>query len=408
LSAVALTLYALAALTGTSCVYFLLTAIAALRSRAASRAASAGPARRPSVSILVPVCGAEPRLEANLEALLAALEPGDELLVGAASKDDPALTIASGLAARNPALQVVAGSPSRATNRKIATLSALEPRATRDVIVLVDSDVRLDRDLLARLVSPLGDRTVGIATALYRGEPAPGLASRLEALTINADFVPSVLVAHVLGGGIRFALGAANAVTREALAAIGGFASLGEVLADDHHLGRRIALAGKGVRIAPVCVPIVQDSSPRDTFARLLRWCRTYRVCQPTGYAATVLSHHGVACSLAALAVAAIDRSPLLVPCAVLAAATIAWRVVTAAVAHVAIAGRGADLLSFPLLPLRDLVGTLLFLLAWTGRSVTWRGRRFRVAPDGVMTELASGRALDETKAAPLAAPGGS
>ncbi len=360
--------YGFAILAVTSCAYFLLSAMASLVARWRRRI----PSDRPRLSLLVPLCGAEERLEANLRAGLAALDTDDEMIVGAADSSDPALAVARRI--EDERLRVVAGSPSRATNRKIAALTALEPLATRDVIVLVDSDVRLSREELARLAGSAG---TGIATALYRGVPAGSLASRIEALAINADFVPSVLVADLLGGGIRFALGAANAVHRQALASIGGFASLGEVLADDHELGKRIARAGFPVRIAPVCVPIVQDSSLRDTFARLLRWCRTYRVCQPVGYGATVFSHHGIAASLAATALA-----PALWP---LAAATIGARLVTAGIAHVAVAGAQADLISLPLLPVRDVIATALFALAWTGRTVTWRGRRFRVAADGTM-----------------------
>ncbi|MEZ0230043.1 MAG: glycosyltransferase, partial [Planctomycetota bacterium] len=298
-------------------------------------------------------------------------------------------------------LRVVAGSSSRATNRKVATLVALEPYARRDVIVLVDSDVRLDAETLGRLAGAVTSE-VGLATALYRGAPAGSLSSRIEALAINADFVPSVLVAHLLGGGIRFALGAANAIRREALQAIGGFASLGEVLADDHLLGKRIASTGRRVTIAPVCVPIEQDSSARDTFARLLRWCRTYRACQPVGYAATVFSHHGIAASLAAASAAQLAGSSAFW---LLAAGTVALRLVTAAVAHAAIAGREADLASLPLLPVRDLVATALFIRAWLGRTVTWRGRRFRVAPDGTLTDLSP--EPHDTPAALVAASGG-
>lgn len=380
--------YLLATLAVTSGTYFLVMVLAAARFRSGRPATPASP--RPPLSVLVPVSGHEPRLLANLEAALAALDAGDELLVGAASSQDPALEAARELARKSgdARLTVVAGSESRATNRKVATLEPLAARARGEILVLVDSDVRLDRELVARLVAPLADPEVGIATALYRGVPARGLAARIEALAINADFVPSVLVASTLGGGIRFALGAANAVRRSALEAIGGIGSLGEVLADDHHLGKRIAATGVGVAIAPAVVPIVQDSSARDSFARLLRWCRTVRVCQPAGYAATVVSHHGVAASLGALALATLALGAPPAWALAIAAGTVALRLVTGLAAHALIAGREADLASFLLLPVRDLIATALFLVAWTGRSVTWRGRRFLVLADGTMQEL--------------------
>jgi ceramide glucosyltransferase len=383
--------YVFATLAVTSCLYFVLSAVASLKARTALRAKTP---ERPPLSLLMPLCGKEPRLRDNLESALRALHPGDELVVGAADANDPAIEVARTLS--DPRLRVVAGSSSRATNRKVATLVALELHATKEMIVLADSDVRLDPTVLDRLAGSAGH---GMATALYRGIPSGSLASRIEALAINTDFMPSVLVASLLAGGIEFGLGAANALRRDALQAIGGFASLGEVLADDHQLGRKVKAAGFPVTIAPVCVAIVQDSSTGATLSRLLRWCRTYRVCQPVGYAATVFSHHGIAASLVATALA-----PALWP---IAAGTVALRVVTALVAHAAVAGREADFASLPLLPVRDLVGTALFVLAWTGRTVTWRGRRFRVAADGTLTALGTAEPFAQPQPTLLAAPGG-
>src|SRR5262245_23524409 len=200
-STVRLAVGGLIGLTVTSIFYGVLVAIAACA--AYPRRRTLPEPRRPS-SVLVPLCGDFPALRGNLAALRAALAPGDELLLGAARPDDPALAVARGILAGEPRARIVAGTTSRATNPKVATLAALEPLVTRDTVVLVDADVRLSAPLLDRLLAPLGDARTGLSTALYRGVPAGSLASRLEALTINLDFVPSVLVAHLLGGGIDF------------------------------------------------------------------------------------------------------------------------------------------------------------------------------------------------------------
>jgi ceramide glucosyltransferase len=174
------------------------------------------------------------------------------------------------------------------------------------------------------------------------------------------------------------------------LAAIGGIATLGEVLADDHVLGKRVSQAGYRVTIASVCVPIVLDSPLGDTLARLLRWCRTYRACRPAGYAATVVSHHGVAFATIALGVAALGAGSVRTAAALLAG-VLAVRMASGLFAHWVVAGRDADARSLPLLGVRDLVGSALFVAAWTGRGVTWRGARYRVAADGTLHRRASG-----------------
>jgi ceramide glucosyltransferase len=377
---------ALVLMTITSMCYYALVVLASLVVSRGRRLRGT----RPRASILVPLCGSQPSLPANLEAFRAALGPGDELLVGAARPDDPAIALAREVLGDDERVRIVAGSSWTATNPKVATLVALERLAAREIIVLVDCDVRLDAPLLDGLVSPLADPRTGLATALYRGVPSGSLASRLEALSINMDFVPSVLVSHLLSGGIDFALGAANAARREVLAAIGGIATLGEVLADDHVLGKRVSQAGYRVTIASVCVPIVLDSPLGDTLARLLRWCRTYRACRPAGYAATVVSHHGVAFATIALGVAALGAGSVRTAAALLAG-VLAVRMASGLFAHWVVAGRDADARSLPLLGVRDLVGSALFVAAWTGRGVTWRGARYRVAADGTLHRRASG-----------------
>jgi ceramide glucosyltransferase len=376
---------ALALLTITSMCYYALVVVASLVVSRGRRLRGT----RPRASILVPVCGSHPSLADNLEAFRAALGPGDELLIGASRPEDPAIALAREVFGDDERIRIVAGSSCHATNLKVATLVALERLATREIIVLVDSDVRLDPALLDGLVSPLASPRTGLATALYRGVPSGTLASHLEALWINMDFVPSVLVTHLVSGGIDFALGAANAVRREVLAAIGGIATLGEVLADDHVLGKRVSQAGYRVTIASVCVPIWLDSSLRDTLARLLRWCRTYRACRPVGYAATVVSHHGITFALLALGLAGLGVGSPRVATTLLATILVV-RMTSGLVAHRLVAGRDAALRSLPLLPLRDLVGSALFVVAWSGRGVTWRGARYRVAHDGTLHRRAT------------------
>jgi ceramide glucosyltransferase len=377
---------ALVILTFTSMLYYILVVVASL---AVSRGRQLR-GTRPRASVLVPLCGIHQSLRANLEAFRATLGPGDELLIGATRPDDPAIALARKVFEYDERVRIVAGSSSDATNPKVATLVALERLATHDIIVLVDSDVRLDIALLDGLVSPLADPRTGLATALYRGVPSGSFASHLEALWINMDFVPSVLVSHLFSGGIDFALGAANAVRREVLTAIGGIATLGEVLADDHVLGKRVSQAGYRVTIASVCVPIWLDSSLNETLARLLRWCRTYRACQPVGYAATLISHHGVACAALALGLAALGVGSVR-PAAILLAGVLVVRMSSGLVAHRVLAGRDADIRDLPLLGVRDLVGSALFVAAWSGRGVTWRGARYRVAPDGTLHRRAPG-----------------
>ncbi|MCO5165999.1 MAG: glycosyltransferase [Planctomycetes bacterium] len=369
----------LAALAALSACYWIVAAWVTLRARRAGHTACAP---RPAVSLLIPVAGAEPGLRENLRAALAALEPGDELLVGAALPRDHALDVARAALGDDPRATVVADATGEGTNRKVLALEALERRARHDVLVLIDSDVRLERATLDALVAPLVDTpATHLSTALYRVDHAGGAGARLEAATVHGEFVLNVAVARALAGELRFALGAANALRREALRGIGGFRAFAEHLADDHELGRRLAAAGGRVALAPCVVPIVHASRLRETVARLRRWARTYRACRPWGYLGTGLTHHGVA---AAFALALLAWSPwaLGVLLGVLAVRT------TAAAAGHALVGARFGLREALVVPARDLLGTALFVLAWTGSTVRWRGREFVVERDGRLRPL--------------------
>src|SRR5262245_45051086 len=66
------------------------------------RAPPPAPANLPPVSILKPLRGADPGLEANLETSFRLDYPEFEIVLGAADAADPALVVARRVAARHP------------------------------------------------------------------------------------------------------------------------------------------------------------------------------------------------------------------------------------------------------------------------------------------------------------------
>src|SRR5207302_7349032 len=90
----------------------------------------------------------------------------------------------------------------------------------------------------------------------------------------------------------RYAFGASIGLRREAYERIGGFAPLADYLADDYLLGSRVAAAGYRLVLLPYVVETVLDSvTVADVWRHLLRWARTYRVCQPVPWFFTIVTH---------------------------------------------------------------------------------------------------------------------
>src|ERR1700733_1400798 len=204
------------------------------------------PRRLPAVTILKPLCGAEPETYECLRSFCDQAYGEFQVIFGVRDSNDPALAIVERLQREFPQrdLQTVVDRREHGSSRKVSNLVNMMALARHEFLVLSDSDVRVQRDYLARIVAPLLDGGVGIVTCAYRGCPRRGLWSLLGSLFINEWFIPSVLVA-AMAGSRSFAFGATIAVRRQVLERIGGFASIADQLADDYRLGeltRRLGL----------------------------------------------------------------------------------------------------------------------------------------------------------------------
>jgi ceramide glucosyltransferase len=266
------------------------------------------------------------------------------------------------------------------TNGKVSSLVQALPHARFDHILINDSDILVSRRYLRNIMAAFAttgpkDAPVGMVTALYRGKAQPTFGSRLEALGIATDFVPSVLTARFLEGGIRFGMGSTLAVTREALEAAGGLRPLVDFVADDYQLG--VAIAQKGYEIA-LSREVVATSVPAYRFgefwAHQIRWERTVRDARPFGYFGKVFSH-GLAWALLNLAASAASIESL-----ALLSVTLACRVAVALLVGMDVLGDRKVLRSLWLLPIRDLFALALWAWSYAGNTVEWRGQKFTIA----------------------------
>jgi ceramide glucosyltransferase len=199
----------------------------------------------------------------------------------------------------------------------------------------------------------------------------------LTALYVNAEFFPSVMVAGQWKR-IDFGLGATLVIRKEVLAKIGGFEALADLLADDFHLGHKVYRAGYQVRLVPHLVDtVVPHQGLRAFFHQQLRWARTVRSCHPRGYFWSVITHGMTAVTLFLLLSRFSRGGWVLFVLTLLVRLSTAWRM-------------GSKYLKLSpwreglwLLPLRDWLGTLFWLLSFLGNTVTWRERRFLLDREG-------------------------
>jgi ceramide glucosyltransferase len=331
----------------------------------------------PGVSILKPVKGSDARAYAAFASHCTQIYAGEfELLFGVSSLEDAAMAEVGRLCIEYPDVVIrLIECPLRlGTSGKVSNLTQMLPEARFEHVIINDSDILVSPRYLERVMAPLANAAVGLVTTPYIGRAENTLWSKLEALGIATDFMPGVLTARKLEGGIRFGLGSTLATTKTALEAAGGMAALVECLADDYEMGARIAAAGFRVELVR---EVVETTVPAYTLRGFcehqLRWARSTRDSRRWGYAglgvtyvlpwalATVLASGGALWSFSLLSLA------LLV------------RVSVALTVGVGILRDGQVLRDLFLLPVRDCFGLLFWFWSFAGDTVVWRGERFQL-----------------------------
>jgi len=335
--------------------------------------------KRPAVSILKPLHGDEPGLYDNLRSFAEQDYPALQIVLGVNDLQDGALPAAHALVRNLPTCDIalVVDAGAHGSNKKVANLENMFEAARHDLLVLADSDMRVDPHYLGAVTAPLHERRIGVVTCLYKGVPAGGYWSELGAMHINFGFLPSALVAEALGlGGGCF--GATIALRRETLERIDGFARLRDELADDHRIGDEVRALGLAVVLSPYIVEArVSENSLADLWRHELRWARTVRALTPAGFAGSVVAHP---VAIAALAAAAAGFA--LTPSIFLGiSCVLRW-----ATARVIAGALGLPRVKPWLLPVRDALSFAVFVASFFGRTVFWRDQVFHVEASGRMT----------------------
>jgi ceramide glucosyltransferase len=333
----------------------------------------------PGVSALKPLHGDEPGLYENLRSFAEQDYPVLQFVMGVNDPEDGSVRAARALMRDLPTrdIALVINARAAGSNKKVANLENMFEEARHGLLVLADSDMRVDRHYLAAVTTPLHDAQTGVVTCLYKGVSTGGTWSDFGAMHINFGFLPSALVAQSIGlGGGCF--GATIALRRETLERIGGFAPLRDELADDHRIGDEVRAIGLAVVLSPYIVEArVTENSLAELWRHELRWARTVRAVTPLGFAGSVLAHP---VAIAALAAAAAGFA--LTPCIFLVISCILRWATARAIAR----ALGVPPAKPWLLPLRDALSFAVFVASFFGRTVFWRDQVFRVEASGRMT----------------------
>lgn len=344
----------------------------------------ARPGVPPAVTILKPLHLYEPGLSENLESFFAQAYTGPiQIVFGVHDEADPAIAVVRNLQGRYPHLDtsIVANGALYGANAKISNLVNMLPAAKHDILILSDSDIRVPPHWLGHVTQALAEPGVGLVTCLYTGTVPKGLQGlwpTLSAMGTSYEFLPNV----VLGTSLGLAdpcMGSTIALSRSVLEEIGGFLAFADYLADDYEIGRAVRDKGYRLAIPPIGVGhAASELSFKELLRHELRWTRTIRTVNPMGHLGSIVTF-GFPISLMAAMLLSFHWLGLALVVFTLFARLFLKRRIDG------IFGTCAG--PFWLLPVRDLLSFLVFVMSQFGETVYWRGTRFSVEPSGALSQ---------------------
>lgn len=332
------------------------------------------------ISILKPVCGLDDELEENLVSFTRLEGIRYEVIISAEEWDDPALAVVRRVMHAHPSapfrIVVDAGSRTGVVNRKVERLIAAARVAKGEILFISDSNVRVERDDLARTLQAFEDPSAGCVSNLFTGSGAKTFGATIESLHLLGFVVPGAVIAESIGAAC--VVGKSMAITRRALEAIGGFERFRRVLAEDQAIGLAVKAAGYEVVLSPVVVRnVVVQRTLQRAVDRQIRWNKIR-------YS---FSHRLYACELLAnplpFAILAAFAAPALLP-AVLAARYLQFAMLNRATRA------GMTWRQLAAAPALDLIMLYAWFVPFFSNQITWRGYRARIGRRTEMIQIAA------------------
>ena len=345
----------------------------------------------PPASILKPVRGIDRDAYENFASFCRQDYPEYEMIFAAADLDDPAIPVIEKLQRDFPERKVrlVTQIEQIGENKKVNNFCRLVKEAKYDLLVMTDTDVRVEPDYLREVAAPFADPAVGGVTSFYRCTGGGTLVADLDMLGMCTDSVPSALVARKLEGKVQFAFGWTMATTKKHLAEIGGWEAMVNHHSDDFELGNRIARHGYGVEFMRKPVWMVFPRENWKEFLRHeLRWSIGLRNVRPAGYAGMIFTLGLPWALLAAIVAGAAGWSGV---AAFYLAAYLALRLSVTWTAGAWGLGDTGIARKLWLVPIRDAISAGVWLAAFFSSTIKWRGLEYRVK-NGLLVPVAGGK----------------
>lgn len=337
----------------------------------------------PPVSNLKPVKGLDPGAYENFASLCRQDYPEYELIFCTTDDTDPSVPVIKKLIDEFPDCQIrlLYSAGHTAINDKVAKLRLMTEQAKYEYLVINDSDVRVERDYLRRVVEPLRDPKTGGVTCFYASVEDKAFVERLQTVGMISDFYAGLLVAWQLDG-VHFALGPTMVSTKKYVKGFGGFEVLESRPADDLLFGRLIAEQGVDVKLMPYVVLTTPDfEGVGQLYTKRLRWMTVMRAMRPWGHFGLIFTWGLPWTTLAVL------LHPTLPVAAIYWGGYLSFRFFMTWL--IGIMGlKQHDLWAkMVLIPVWDAMAFAVWVMSFTKSSIRWRGVEYKLR-DGMFVKV--------------------
>lgn len=337
------------------------------------------------VSVLKPLSGVDPGLYENLRAILTQDHPGYQVIFGAEDMFDPALEVARRLAREFPQrdIRIVAGGARLSgVNPKVRILRRMIEEVSHQWVLISDSNVRPRADYLRTMQAVQLREKADLVHTVLSGTPGESLGARLEELQLGGWVAAAICFAQRFGHPC--VIGKSMLMRRSFLVNEGALSRMQDILAEDYTLGAELHRSGRKVALAPYRLPVVTGQSElRGFLNRHIRWGQMRRRIAPLSFLAELTA----------------NPTPFLLGSLLflegrtwnlaLGAQLLKWTLDLLAYASLA---ERASFKTAALLPLKDVLVLLMWIVSALKRTVRWRGHVMWVGPGSRLTPVSDER----------------
>jgi ceramide glucosyltransferase len=328
------------------------------------------------VSILKPLKGLDDGLFDNLESFCDLDYPAYEIIFALQNRNDPAFKVVKKIKEKYPLkdISVVVEFCDEGLNPKVNNLIPAYKRAKYDLLLVSDSNVRVEKDYLKAIAGHMQDPSVGLVSNMIKGVNGRSIGAVLENLHLNTFIVGSVCFLDKYLG-LPCVIGKSMLIRKGDLEAIGGFCAVKDLLAEDYIIGERIHKLGRKVVLSNHVIRNVNEYWGVKKF--LNRHTRWGKLRWHIGGAKYIPELIGNAVFISCLPLV---FSPLRL--SLLLAATVSSVKIARDFYIGRKLGAGMNPFLYLLAPLKDLFIGFIWFVPLLSNRVAWRGNKYMIGKD--------------------------